>query len=172
MNIPKDTQKFTARWRLKYESLKIENLEDYFDCFFSCWVLYNHFYEVIASNGYGNSQEDKKNAVKMVTKLIGTEDLFKNEILQCEAEKIISLINSKQFYIRDHKWDEQRINKLNTQDACQWIKGLLEIVYAIRCNTFHGEKEFKNNQKEILLPCINIVKELNNLITTKLNDYD
>jgi len=46
---------------------------------------------------------------------------------------------------------------------------LLEIVYQIRCNTFHGQKRFEESQRQILDPCIRILERLNDMMITKLD---
>jgi nickel-dependent lactate racemase len=94
--------------------------------------------------------------------------IFNDRAIKEDAGKITNLISNGTFYIRETAWDSERIEKLDSQDEETWSKGLLEIIYQIRCNTFHGAKSFTDNQKRILIPCIKIVERINGMVIDKI----
>lgn len=156
------------RWELNSKSNTLDGVASHFDRFFSAWVLYNYLYEALAESGMGTPRNDTDNATKMVRKLLGADCLYKNPVLQKNAGDLVSLFEGGIFYIREGVWDAERVRKLKCEDPPQWVKGLLEVIYQIRCNIFHGGKEFKEEQVAILKPCIAIIEELNDLIFEKI----
>jgi hypothetical protein len=53
---------------------------------------------------------------------------------------------------------------MQSPDFEEKVEGILETIYQVRCNLFHGEKSFAPHQKMILLPCIVILEEINDVI--------
>jgi hypothetical protein len=168
MPLPQDTAEFVRRWRDKRTSYGDDRLEDVFDRFFTSYVLYNFLYEWVALRERYTFNGDQKLAVKVVRRFLGSNELFSDAILQRAVGTITSLIRRRTFYIRDTVWDSQRIMKLQTNDPEQWSKGFLEVIYAIRCNTFHGQKRFEEEQRLILKPCIEALERLNDLLINRL----
>jgi hypothetical protein len=126
--------------------------------------------ETCAKSVTGNSRKkDSELAVKVARSYLGSNTLFSDETLQKAARTLSDLIHRQTFYIREQVWDAKRVAKLETNDPEQWAKGLLEVIYAIRCNTFHGQKGFAEQQRDILYPCISVLERLNELLLNKLN---
>jgi nickel-dependent lactate racemase len=169
MPLPPDTHEFIQRWRKKRERYDLKKLEDCFDRFFTSYVLYNFLYELVALREGFEFDGDQEAAVKAARKFLGAEMLFADEVLQRESKVLVGLIEERTFYVRDTVWDAGRVAKLKTRDAEQWSKGLLEIVYRIRCNTFHGQKRFEEHQRQILDPCIRVLERLNDKLIAKLD---
>ena len=167
--IPKDTSEFIQRWKHKRRFYPLDRLDHYFDRFFTSFVLYNFLYNEISSRLQPNWNGDEKKATKAAKKLLGAETIFNDRLIRQNGDKICHLVKTKTFYIRDKVWDEQKIKKLTSTDPEQWVKGLLEIVYGIRCNTFHGQKSFEESQKSILGPCIAITERLNDMLIEKMS---
>lgn len=169
MSLSIDTLNFIQRWLDKASRYENEKLEDYFDRFFSVFVLYNFLYCLInEQNGY-NKKKDSEAAVYVAKKYLGASKIYEDESLKADALRIKELINEGSFYIRDSVWDKSKIKKIESNDPEQWSKGILEIVYKIRCNTFHGSKSFSEDQKVILQPCINIIGRICILIIEELD---
>lgn len=168
MPLPPDTFEFIRRWRDKRHHYNHDTLEDVFDRFFTSYVLYNFLYELVALREEYKSQGDRYAAIGVVRRYLGSDPLFADEILQRSARDIVDLIQDRTFYIRDIVWDLRQVAKLQTCDPEQWSEGLLEILYRIRCNTFHGQKRFDAAQRLILQPCITALDRLNDIITHQL----
>jgi hypothetical protein len=169
ITIPKDTSVFIQRWKNKGKCYALNCLEHYFDRFFTAFVLYNFLYEEICSNCKLELDKDCEKATKAAKKFLGASAIFADATICQNAKKIQTLIRSKTFYIRNDVWDGERIKKLDSADPEQWVIGLLEIVYRIRCNTFHGQKSFDDGQREILGPCIAVVERLNDMLIEKMH---
>jgi hypothetical protein len=48
--------------------------------------------------------------------------------------------------------------------------GILEVIYKVRCNLFHGSKLFEPSQKEILIPLNLLLKGIIEKIYEKLTE--
>ena len=173
ITIPKDTFDFIQRWKQKkswqYPLGPLECLEHYFDRFFTSFVLYNFLYDEICDKLQLKWTRDSEKAAKAAWKLLGASAIFADPVIHQGGEKIRTLIKSDTFYVRDQTWDKQRIAKLTSTVPEQWVSGLLEIVYGIRCNTFHGRKSFEEFQKTILNPCIDVIERLNDMLIEKIH---
>lgn len=169
MTVPKDTLEFIQRWKRKGQRYSLDCLEHYFDRFFTAFVLYNFFYETIGSKLQPNWKKDQEKASKVAKRFLGAGRIFADPVIRQNGDKIRSLIEAETFYIRDKTWDAHRIKMLTPTDPEQWVNGLLEIIYGIRCNMFHGQKEFDESQKAILDPCIAVIERLNELFIEKLH---
>ena len=108
-------------------------------------------------------------AAKAAKKFLGAHAIFADPVIRQNGDKIRTLIEAKTFYIRDKVWDSKKVEKLNSADPEQWVKGLLEIIYGIRCNTFHGQKAFDERQSAILDPCIGVIERLNDILIEKIH---
>lgn len=170
MRLPQDTLDFLLRWQKKNKHYDYNNLVNCFDGFFTAFVLYNLLYDLLCSqNGPNyNIKGNEERAIKAARKYLGASTIAADEDIRSNASVIRRLIESRTFYIRDHIWDAARIEKLRTGDPEQWSIGVLEIVYKIRCNLFHGQKSFQENQREILIPCIKILERINDLIIERI----
>lgn len=170
IQVPKDTLEFIQRWQRKRRLYKLDRLEHYFDRFFTSFVLYNFLYDTICIRLQLNLDRDKEMATKAAKEHLGANAIFNDPMIRENADKIRVLIESSTFYIRNQVWDAQRIQKLTPRDPELWVEGLLEIMYGIRCNTFHGQKSFEESQKAILDPCIAVVERLSDMIIETMHD--
>lgn len=168
MPLPSDTREFIRRWRDKRDSYGLQRLEDCFDRFFTSYVLYNFLYELVAQQEGYALHKDQESAVKAARRFLDAKILFEDEILRKESKRLLDLIEKRTFYIRGFPWDVERIAKLKSNDPEQWSKGLLEVVYGIRNNTFHGQKQFVPRQRLILVPCIRVLEHLNDKLIERL----
>ncbi len=168
MNAPKDILAFAERWQKKAKQYGNESLPDVFDHFFSTFVLYNFLYNRVSMTNNYPHNGDKAKATKSIRKYLGSEMIFKEKVIQRNAKTIQGHILDGTFYIQDSIWDSQKIEKLESPDKETWTKGLMEIIYQIRCNTFHGAKDFNESQKLILIPCIKIIEKINGMVIERL----
>jgi nickel-dependent lactate racemase len=170
MIIANDIMVFSERWQEKTKHYGTKKLTDVFDHFFSAFVLYNFLYNQVSEREHDSYKKDTEKATKTIRKYLGSELIFFDKTIKKNAKKIQDIISTGTFYVRDSSWDAKRIEKLDSPDIETWSKGLLEIIYSIRCNAFHGSKEFTENQKQILIPCIRIIERINSMVIEKIND--
>lgn len=121
--------------------LSINNSNAVFINFFALWNAYNYLYNEL----YNNIKYDSNKAVK-----IADDDFLsdyyeldiKNTALE-EFQKIPSFNNEES--IRNQVVDT-RFNKINHNNNAKFndtncsLKDLLNAIYQIRCNLFHGDK--------------------------------
>ncbi len=181
--IQNELNEFYQRWKTKANGYNSGLLEDYFDRFFTLFVIYNRIYnvvtvilaeqgelEILKENGKIKKKEkidDNKAATVCVAHFL-REEL--NEIIaenQSQIDEFIFIIKERLFNI-DLKNGKPQKNKdfelkngLESDEAEIIVESLLIILYKMRCNVFHAEKGFNNSQIRILEPA-NIC--LNNLV--------
>jgi hypothetical protein len=64
--------------------------------------------------------------------------------------------------------DLELLHRFRSANRRTKAEAVLEFIHAIRCNTFHGSKEFDRVQIPVLKPCIVILMHLNELLLDKL----
>jgi len=170
------------RWIEKAGSYNETELSDSFDKFFTLFVAYNILYiettKILVSEGkarlnsYGgvpDSEGATKNVVKYLDNTFLSRKLLEDPQITKAIVDLNSVISSK-FYIKDTEWDRKRMDAINSNQDNRVAKAILELIYGVRCNMFHGSKEFIQMQKEILNPCIIILEKVNKLLFDKLTN--
>lgn len=167
---PSDIIAFMTRWLRKSLGYNLNKLHGCFDAFFSDFVLYNFLYDYICQEDERRFPEegDKKRAVEVARRFLGSSVIAGDAEIQRSAQELVTLVTKKSFYLRDDMWDAERVARLGTTDPELWSKALMEVLYQIRCNTFHGRKPFHEAQKRVLVPCITILRRVNDLLIEKL----
>lgn len=167
MPIPQHVSAFVDRWSRKRDQYETERLDDCFDRFFTSYVIYNFLYGWITqSEGYGLSG-DKEMATKVPKEYLGAEALHENAALQKATKTIADELNSGHFTLKDSVEDKKILDKISSGNAEQWSIGMMQAVYQVRCNTFHGEKDYEIHQRAILRPSISIIEIVSTLILNK-----
>jgi hypothetical protein len=167
---------YNSWWSDKCLNYKGDKLSDYYDIFFSRFVTFNSLYNTIIY-----SKENlgilKKRTNKKTHKIIERGDkekattLMAKEILPSELDKLfekpeiiesiknlIEILESHKFVIT-HKAGEQIpeedlliLAKLKNTNKKEKYLGILELLYNVRCNLFHGSKGYERDQVELLKP--------------------
>ena len=156
------------RWISKAEENVDETLNSEIDKFFSLYVSYNILYSLISNKNNG----DRCSAVRVIAKYIKDNNIesftnHKNDI----SEMIKPVIGHKIFHIYNEKRDFKLIEDI--EDNKNIEESVLDILYGIRCNMFHGEKELSDNQLLLLSPANKILNTLlNDLIISITKDWD
>src|SRR3990172_2104801 len=156
MRIPEEMVQFILRWQGKVRRYDYDQLEHCFDGFFTAFVLYNILYDIICEHNQNQYPQtrDRWRAIEVVPDFLGADSIATDPDIRTNASAIKDLIELTFYIRRDVRWDREKINALGSNNSEIWAKGLLEILYQIRCNTFHGHKSYREEQKQILVPCI------------------
>ena len=177
--LSQDIQKMYTRWKDKALAYDEKQLADSFDKFFTLFVAYNILYtettKILVSRGqaklnkYGGVPDAEGATTNIITYLGKTSTaLFQDSTIQTAINELKVVIPNK-FYIKDLAWDRKRMDKINSGKFNITVtKALLELIYGVRCNMFHGNKEFKPIQIEILNPCIKILEKINEILFEQL----
>ena len=156
------------RWISKAEENVDETLNSEIDKFFSLYVSYNILYSLISNKNNG----DRCSAVSVITKYIKDNKIksFANH-----NNDILEMIKPVRGHDIFHIYNETRDFELikNIDDNKDIEKSVLDILYGIRCNMFHGEKELHDDQLLLLSPANKILNTLlDDLIISITKDWN
>lgn len=146
---------------LKYDG---EQLAHHYDLFFSRFVTYNNLYNSIVSvrNYLGPKRiktlGDERKAIDCMAAHFSTAELNmlfeKPNFIQLRSN-LIKMIDEQ--FVITHKDGKQSPKadsgiqvKLMHTDKRKIIYGLLEVLYNVRCNMFHGSKGYHDSQIGLL----------------------
>ena len=169
MYISQDKVEFLERWTQKGEAYDLDDLSDCFDAFFTIFVIYNFLYNLVAHH-HGLRDHDRKKATEVVRELLGVEVIAGDQIIKSNAAIVLQFISEGSFFLKawDSDFDSTQIKNLASDQTEEFSEGILQVLYEIRCTMFHGEKPMEESQKDILIPCVEILRRLNDLMVTKL----
>lgn len=64
--------------------------------------------------------------------------------------------------------DFSLLNKLKSDIANEKADAILDIIYSIRCNMFHGQKGYDNKQVKLLVPVTTLLEKISWLLYNKM----
>jgi hypothetical protein len=164
----KNEIEFYNRWTNKANKYNLKEINDVCDKFFTLFVIFNYLYNRANELYAYRYTQDKQKAIKIPSKLLSEQAIVNNITINKNLGTILQLVDDNVFYIVNTDADNRLLNKINGYDLQEKVEALLELVYKIRCNLFHGEKSLDNKQKDILIPCINIFAEINQMMFEKM----
>lgn len=165
---------FCDRWIAKAEAYRSNDLEDLFDRFFTLFVAYNRFYSAAAElyrdplyrrNRFIH-KGDRREATTVMAEIIGaprfSEVVQENKEIAASCDAISELLEKRFFFLHSNRETKEpdlvRDDKLVAALRRPSLLAVLECLYQIRCNIFHGEKEFAPRQAELLIPAITLLE--------------
>lgn len=166
---------YNSWWKEKCLQYSGDKLSNYYDIFFSRFVTYNSLYNVIVHSkeqfGLLKKKRNKKHEIiergekeKATVEMVKQFDLNDNEAfatmdpISKNITEIISIIDSSKFAIiykggepafEKDKLLSQKLKGTNKNDK---LSAILEILFNVRCNLFHGSKSYELNQISLLKP--------------------
>jgi len=180
--------RFCNQWIERANRYGDQSIDDSYDKFFTCFVVFNRLYAEatfeLARRGEitlppNRPLPDKKGATDYTLKTIGIQAFqsLYDTSLAPHAQVIENLIDTEQFYIKlsSPNGDRQRDKDLELlaalrSDGERKFLALLETVYTIRCNLFHGHKGFQQVQTTLLRPTTailcHVIEALRNELST------
>lgn len=186
-----ELHEFCERWFQKARRYNEVSLDECFDRFFSLYIVYNRLYAELALS-LARAKEtrlpfisDSRAAKDYVQSYLGTNNIWSAIQNDHECERAVGtireLLDGEVFAIKldrlrgDPMPDEDRklLKAIEGNSTSHKVRALLDIVYSIRCNMFHGHKGFDKIQIEILTPVNTLLDKLASLLYEKLSsDYD
>lgn len=190
---------FYRSWNRKAQKYGDQDLRQCFDKFFTLFVIYNRLYaqatfflvrrgivrlERRRLLGRINTFPDSRAAKDYIRTYLGNRNLIdqlERDIQSNEAIRTICrLIEDEEFYIkldvmsgnRLREEDLRLLNSLRSPNEAVKARAILDFLYSIRCNMFHGHKGFNEIQVEILRPAIIILQKIIRLLWEKLSGDD
>lgn len=156
-NIPE----FVRNWNSKADSYKDCgcDLRAIFDEFITRYIIFNILYKICAEI-YG-ATGDRNSATKIVNKFLYENNCNIIPELKEHTNQLISGILEGKFIIGIPKYSDRKLlHDLQNNDTL----ALLKCIYQLRCNLFHGDKEFIWRQEELLAPATRCLEIINNSI--------
>ncbi len=159
-----ETKRFCNRWLAKAEQYDERSLDGAFDRFFSAFVAFNRLYSHVNQHKDRPVEGDKKKATSRFASVIGADHLWGALRADGRENDMLTLANlivpGGGFYLislrsedqPDLEGDKKLVDDLRGEDPRGKIEALLEYLYQVRCNMFHGDKDFDHRQLELLRP--------------------
>ena len=176
-------QEFVERWLQKAEAHNGAHLYCAFDKFYTLFVIYNKLY-VEAFNSLPRKPNtrfrDSDASSRSVVKFVGGDNLWNALVADEDAKEAIQSLESVLaegfFHISldaatgEHKPENDRalLTQLRSINLAQKAMGLLQTLYHIRCNLFHGRKQFVDEQRAIIDPSNIILRKIVDVLYQKL----
>lgn len=175
---------FYNNWTRKSESIIQNDLSSVYDRYMTLFVIFNNLYNQIpdklVENGVSvpNRIYDNKAATDFVIQFIGANDFLSeisNRDLNQDIDSIIQLIEQGTFHIKinhgqyDRNEDLKILTDLKSSNNSKKAIAILRVVYYVRCNIFHGSKDFQEYQRILVEPLTKILKVINPLLFSRLN---
>lgn len=172
---------FVSEWLDKASRYPDNTTEGCYDKFFTLYVAFNRLYAeatfelarrgciVLQSN---RALPDRKGATEYTLKLITLEKFqaVDKRHLAPYVETIAKLIEEQHFSIKlsvpdgapQRNKDQRLLQDLRSNGRTRFL-AILDVIYSVRCNLFHGHKAFRPLQADLLAPVIV-------LLTAVIND--
>lgn len=176
---------FYNNWTAKVQAIVGQDLSHVYDKYMTSFVIYNNLYNQIpdrlVANGVAvpNRILDNKAATDFVIQFIGADNILTeiaNNNLNNDVNAIIDLIENEVFYIKINRDGRQRnedlkiLADLKSDNPNRKAKGILQVIYYVRCNIFHGHKDFQEYQRILVEPLTKILSILNPLLYNRLTE--
>ena len=173
-----ELDRFCTEWLAKAAPYSVSSVDECYDKFFTLFVVFNRLYAEatfeLARQGRITLQPnrqlpDRKGATEYAFEIIGIAAFQElcNTRLAGSISEVASLIESEQFYIklsvpngeRQREKDLALLADLRSSGKTRLL-AVLDILYSVRCNLFHGHKAFRPVQVALLRPAIAILSEV------------
>lgn len=164
---------FVHRWNNKISHMRKRNNESIFvyDKFITEFIIYSSLVNVIKPQEYKHLHDCVYCTKVMAEFLVDRIDGNFISKLEIPANDLIKIVASNQFKVVSSVNKNPELEKnWNSNQIPTQVKALLETLYYLRCNLFHGEKEFSNEQVELLKPACQCLHIINNVILDTFAD--
>jgi hypothetical protein len=154
------------RWIEKANKNPTKGLNYQIDKFFSLYVAYNIIYSLISHE----ENWDRCSAVSVIACYIKTNKIIVFSSSKSEIEDMIKPIRNHEIfhiYENDKNHDDSKLIS-NIDNNLDIEESVLNLLYGIRCNMFHGKKELSNEQLSLLIPANKILENLVNSLIESL----
>jgi len=145
------------RWVEKANENTGLDLNSQIDKFFSFYVAYNIIYSLLSKN----KKWDRCSAVNVVAHYIKNETLNTFSENNSTIAEMMQPIKNGKFYIytkEDTYKDTELIS--NIEKNINKEESILNLLYGMRCNMFHGQKELSEDQLLLLTPANKILDDI------------
>ena len=168
-----ETKDFIETWINKIATYTGDDLGTLFDKYTALYTLYNRLYNESYRQMKANSQlsksrhSDFEKATTLVVEFNSATEIIDRLRAKdnfTDITTIADLIRKDVFHINladgvsQKKIDIELMGNLENDNPAIKAQAALSTIYNIRCNIQHGEKHFKQHQKILLEPLINVLE--------------
>lgn len=165
------TIQFCERWLQKAAEYDDQTLTGAFDKFFSLFVAFNRLYSHICIQSGRAIKGDRKQATAGFASVVGAQRLV--AALDNGGSQDVTILGDLiqpggPFYLisdgsqgqPDVARNRQLYERLRGPNPANRARAVLEYLYLIRCNMFHGSKDFDNKQLQIIQPATRCLERI------------
>lgn len=176
---------FYNNWTKKAQEINGNSLSNVYDKYITLYVIYNNLYNQIPNKLISkgilvrNKIHDNYAATELVIKFLEANEFLKelnSNKLNEDVETIIDLINREVFHIKiiygqpSRNEDLKILKELKSFNDNQRAIAILKVLYHVRCNIFHGSKNFEEQQRILVEPLTRIIEVINPFLYRKINE--
>ena len=168
---------FYTNWSQKANAIVSNELAAVYDKYITRFVIYNCLYnqvtERLHASGFPLPKKiyDNKAATENVVSFLGPDNLIAQlHGNQNDIEAIINLIDAENFYIilrygeRQRPEDLKLLAELREGNDQKRAIAILKVAYHVRCNIFHGHKDYREYQRELIEPLTRIITKVSQVL--------
>lgn len=172
---------FRENWKRKLDNIDGDNLSQVFDRFITLYIIYNSLYNNIYSLQHTKTKSEwreKTKATKKAVKYLGGKNIIekiKEDRLSEHLKVIVEHLEDETYGFDLHNGeisrdkDEIILKQIKSNNTHEKALGILMAIYAVRCNIFHGHKDFAGNQKKLIESLNKILECVSDLLFEKLS---
>jgi hypothetical protein len=182
---------FCHSWLNKADEYTTNTLQECFDKFFTLFVVYNRLYgettfvlhrKNIINISRRTAFPDADAAKNYVLQYLGSysfiDSLANNQATSNAIISLKQLLAGGHFFIKLHmitgkrqrNKDLELLEQLNSKNKNTKAHAILDVLYSVRCNMFHGHKGFDEFQTALLSPCIILLESICRQLLNKLEN--
>jgi hypothetical protein len=189
--INQEIRSFCENWIAKANAYENNNLQHVFDKFFTLFVVYNRLYveatfrmsnngeiNIRNRNSFPDPQAAKHYVIQYLTSNSINEAFNADENCLQAVERLKAIIRNHEFNIKlnmvtgipEREKDLELLSKMESNHTDRKIKAIADFIYSIRCNVFHAQKGYVQNQINVLNPVNTVLNKLIDLLFAKLKN--
>jgi hypothetical protein len=158
------TNRFCCRWLDKAAQHDDTSLDGAFDRFFSAFVAFNRLYSHLNVTAAHPVRGDRQQATRRIVSIVGAQALLqalREDGREDDIRTLAALIGpGGGFYLISERsvdrpnWtrNQDLLDRLQSESPSTKMEALLEYLYQVRCNMFHGAKDFEQRQLQLVQP--------------------
>lgn len=134
---------------------------DVYDKFISLWIsfnaLYNHSFIPTGRRDFDRSEKNR--FLQLVDRLLDEKE--SQETVNSHLKEMNLLVNTNLTSCDGRiNYSEKLRQSLQNKDHKESIRNAISCIYMVRCDLFHGEKVFTQEEKNLLNNCTSLLKEI------------
>lgn len=166
------THSFCLRWLKKASRCSPDRLDEAFDRFFTLFVAYNRLYSQLGEVAARPERGDHAQATRVYADIVGRDQLW-TDLLTARLDEDLATIAAMigplgSFNITFDRASNSPDTVADARLSADLLHGapparvdaILELLYQVRCNLFHGRKGFEARQLELLQPCTRCLRSV------------